>query len=325
MIQALEEHQGDLAQAVEEGLSDSPRHLPCRFFYDEVGGRLFQEICDLEEYYPTRAEHEILVARAAELARRFRGSAVVELGSGTSEKTEVLLEAMCALASPSARTLYVPLDINSSALEEAGARLTRAHPELEVLAIAAEYGPGLDLVAERVRERKLVLFLGGNIGNFDRPSAASFLRNLSLRLGPEDAFLLGVDLRKDRRTLELAYDDSAGVTARFNLNLLARINRELGGTFDLDRFRHEASYDEVHGVVRMHLVSLARQEVRVEHLGRTFRFEEGERIHTEDSTKYSLAELGELAEASGMRLVEHWTDELQRFSLNLLAPRDSQK
>lgn len=316
-IQALEDHQDDLARAVLEGLSHPPRNLPCRFFYDEQGGRLFEEVCGLEEYYPTRAEHEILVARCGELARRFRGSAVVELGSGSSQKSEVLLKAMCALASSSARTRYVPIDINASALKEAGARLTGALPELEVLAIAAEYGPGLEVALRRVQERKLVLFLGGNIGNLERPAAADFLRDLASRLDPQDAFLIGVDLRKDRKTLELAYDDPGGVTARFNLNLLARINRELGGHFDLQQFQHEARYDEQQGVVRMHLVSRVRQAVRVEALGRSFQFEEGERIHTEDSTKYSREELGELAEASGMRLAEHWTDELRRFSLNL--------
>ncbi|MEE8468940.1 MAG: L-histidine N(alpha)-methyltransferase, partial [Planctomycetota bacterium] len=213
--------------------------------------------------------------------------------------------------------------INASALKEAGARLTSAHPELEVLAIAAEYGPGLEVALRRVLERKLVLFLGGNIGNFERPAAAAFLRDLAARLDPQDAFLIGVDLRKDRKTLELAYDDPAGVTARFNLNLLARINRELGGDFDLDRFRHEATYDERQGVVRMHLVSVARQTVRIRALRRSFLFEAGERIHTEDSTKYSLEEIGELAEASGMRLAEHWTDEFQRFSLNLFERVDA--
>jgi len=316
-VDALEDHQDDLARAVLEGLSDSPRHLPCRFLYDEAGGRLFEEICELEEYYPTRAEHEILVARSAELADRFRGSTVVELGSGSSEKTEVLLSAMCAQASPSVPTLYVPVDINATALREAGARLTAAHSELEVLAIAGEYGRGMEVLTRRVEGHKLVLFLGGNIGNFDRARAAGFLRGLLADLGPGDAFLMGVDLRKDRATLELAYDDPAGITARFNLNLLTRINRELGGQFDLARFQHEARYDEVEGVVHLHLVSLARQEVRIEALGRSFLFEEGERIHTEDSTKYSRAEIEELATDCGLHVVEHFVDELGRYSLNL--------
>lgn len=306
----------DFASAVEQGLGSSPKHLPCRFFYDERGSRLFEEICRLEDYYLPAAEREILFARAEWLARRFEGHAVVELGSGSGEKTEILLGAMAELGP----VTYVPLDICAEVLEAAGKRLTASHPGLTVRAVVGEYGPALEEAARRVAGPKLILWLGSNVGNFERAAAGRFLARVRGMLGEGDGVLVGADLRKERALLERAYDDPAGITARFDENLLVRVNRELGGEFDLDRFRHLAQYDEPSGVVRMFLVSEVRQEVAVAALGRSFTFQEGERIHTEDSTKYSREELQTLARAAGMDLEEHWTDALERFSTNLMVP-----
>lgn len=310
----LGEVHDDLAGAVLEGLSSSPRSLPCRFLYDAEGSLLFERICALEEYYPTRAEREILADRADELAGLLSGTALVELGSGSAKKTEVLLAALCRRGDP---VTYVPVDISRDAIERSAARLIRAYPELTIQGVAAEYGAGLAWAVEHVRGPKTVLWLGSNVGNFTRPEAGAFLARLRESLVPGDHFLIGVDRRKDRRTLELAYDDPGGVTAAFNLNLLARINRELGGELDVTGFTHRASYDEEEGVVRMDLVSDRAQSASIAALERVFHFEEGEAIHTEDSVKYSGDELDRLAAAAGFAPVERWTDGAERFFVDL--------
>lgn len=304
----------DFAAAVAEGLSGNPKSLPCRFIYDERGSRLFERICTLEAYYPTRAEREILEARAEELARRLAGHAVVELGSGNSEKTQVLLDAMCARES---EVIYAPVDICADAMVRAGERMVAAHPELRVRAFAAVYQEGVRRVAASVPGPRAVLWLGSNVGNFTRPAAAEMLRGFRECLADDDVFVVGADLRKDRATLELAYADPEGVTEAFDKNLLVRANHELGAHFDLESFGHEACYDEVAGVVRSYLLSRRAQAVRIDGLEREFSFEEGERIHVEDSTKYSFAELDELAHAAGFAPESRWTDALGRFALVL--------
>jgi len=309
----------DLARAVREGLGATPKRLSCAFFYDELGSRLFEEICALPEYYLTRAEEEILERHAGEIVRELPQRVdLVELGSGSAAKTRHLIEELLRRQ----RALrYVPIDISREILVESSHALLDEHPRLEVVAIAAEYREGLRELDRLARGPKLVLWLGSNVGNFDRGEAARFLRDVGERLGPSDRFLVGIDLRKDRATLERAYDDAGGVTARFDLNLLERINRELGGRFDTRSFRHRATYDEAAGRVDIFLVSSRRQSVPIEALGLEVGFEAGETIHTESSYKYSLAEIDRLAEQAQLTVRRRWFDSGRRFALNLLAPR----
>jgi dimethylhistidine N-methyltransferase len=307
----------DFARDVAEGLSARPKRLPCRWFYDAEGSRLFEEITELPEYDPPRAEREILLERAGEIAALFpSGPSVMELGSGSARKTRILLE---ALLRRHGRARYLPVDVSESALLGSSRALAADHPQLEVIAVAGDYHDGLRLLAGQPGPR-LVLWLGSNIGNLERAEAAAFLAHLRSLLSPGDRALVGIDLRKARAALEAAYDDSRGVTARFNKNLLARINAELGGRFDLGAFRHRAFYDEAPGRVEMHLVSTRAQRVRIQALAVEVDFAEGEAIHTENSYKYSPAEIDELAAASGLRVERRWTDGERRFASVLFAP-----
>lgn len=308
------------AASVLEGLTSRPRWLSCRWLYDEHGSRLFEAICEQPEYYPTRAELSILRERAAEIVSVLpRGGHLVELGSGSAFKTRVLIEALIAR---DGALRYVPVDISRSMLEASSRELLASYPELEVLGVAAEYGDGLCELRRRVAHApKLVLWLGSNVGNFERPEAAAFLAELRGGLDARDRLLLGVDLRKDKDVLERAYDDAAGVTAAFDLNLLARINRELGGGFDLATFRHRARYDEREGRVEMHLESLRDLRVPIAALGLELDFRAGETIHTENSYKYSLGEIDALAAAGGFEVESRWYDAERRFSLQTLRPR----
>jgi L-histidine Nalpha-methyltransferase len=306
------------AADVEAGLAADPKRLSCAWFYDARGSRIFEEICRLPEYYPTRAEEEILRAHAAELVDLVpAGASVVELGSGSATKTRILL---AELLRREGEVRYVPVDISSSMLEHSSRSLLRDYPGLSVVAVAAEYRDGLRLVRAEVEGRRLMLWLGSNVGNLGRREAVRFLSAVRKDLQADDRFLIGIDLRKDRQTLERAYDDAAGVTARFNLNLLARINRELGGGFDLDAFRHQATWKEDPGRVEMHLVSAREQTVAIEALGLAVPFRAGETIHTESSHKYSLDEIDALAERSGFQVEARWLDEARRFSVQLLRP-----
>jgi dimethylhistidine N-methyltransferase len=308
----------DLAREVRQGLRSTPKRIPCRFFYDAEGSRLFEEICELPEYYLTRAEDEILAERAGEIAALVpAGADLVELGSGSARKTSRLIRAMLAR---SGELRYVPIDISPTALEASSARLLESHPELSIRGIATEYEPGLAWLEELPSPGRLVLLLGSNIGNFDRAGAAGLLRGLGRRLASGDRLLVGIDLRKDRSVIERAYDDSRGVTARFNKNLLVRMNAELGADFDPAEFRHVAFYREDEGRIEMHLESRRETRVRIARLAMDVRLAAGERIHTEDSYKYSADEIEALARAAGLRLLASWKDRGDLFSLNVLAP-----
>jgi dimethylhistidine N-methyltransferase len=311
----------DFAEAVASGLGGEPKSLPCRFLYDEIGSALFEEICRLPEYYLTRAEREILEARADAIAAELRGPAsLVEFGSGSAAKTRLLIE---ALLRRQRGLCYVPIDISRGMLAQSAQALLADYPALEVHAIAGEYQRGLRELRGESASTRLIAWLGSNIGNFDRAAAADFLADVRSALGPRDRLLVGIDLRKDRRTLERAYDDAAGVTARFTRNLLARINRELGGAFDLAGFAHEAVWHEREGRVELSLVSRRDQEIGIRALDAVVKFREGERIHTEDSFKYSAGEIAALASSAGLRIAACWLDAGRRFSLNLLAPADA--
>jgi dimethylhistidine N-methyltransferase len=300
--------------AVLAGLGRRRKSIPCRFFYDERGSALFEEICELPEYYPTRTEIGILEDNAREIARLMgRHAQLIEFGSGSSRKVRILLD---ALEEPAA---YVALDISREPLLHATETLAAEFPRLAVVAVCADYTRPFDLPPLPVTRagRRVGFFPGSTIGNFVPDEAVEFLAGWRRLLGRDGGLLIGVDLKKDKDVLEAAYDDRQGVTAAFNLNLLERMNRELGGDFDLDRFAHEAFYNEAAGRIEIYIRSLADQIVTV--AGHAIRFAEGERIHTEDSCKYSVPEFHRLAAHAGFRPVQTWTDDAALFSVHFLA------
>ncbi len=299
-------------EEVLSGLAASPKTLPCKLFYDEAGSRLFDRICELPEYYPTRTELAILRARLPEIALRLGPDClVIEYGSGSGLKTDLLLR---ALERPAG---YVPIEISESYLEASVARLRRRHPGLEILPLRADYTrPQRIPTPARRPRRRLVFFPGSTIGNFDPDEARAFLTRARRTAGRGGRLLIGVDLRKDPAVLERAYDDAEGVTARFNLNLLRRLNRELEGDLRLDRFRHRAVWNDGRGRIEMHLESLVDQVLRV--AGRSFPMRAGETIHTENSYKYTEAGFADLAATGGWRVDRVWTDAGRLFSVQLL-------
>jgi dimethylhistidine N-methyltransferase len=307
----LDPVRADFAQAVLAGFTRKPRSLPCRFFYDARGSALFEEITQLDEYYPTRVETALLEAHGDDIALRMGDARVlVEFGSGSSRKTSLLLSALPRVC------VYVPIDVAGDALAEAAEWLSERHYGLAIRPLVADFTKTRALPVVARRPRKLGFFSGSTIGNLTHAEAHAFLGSAARLLGRDAAFLVGVDLKKDPAILIPAYNDRRGVTAAFNLNLLERINRELDGDIDLERFAHDAVYDEGQGRIEMHLVSLVRQSVRV--LGRAFSFAKGERIHTENSHKYSVAEFQALANAAGWTPAHAWTDADRLFSLHLL-------
>ncbi len=307
----LDPARADFASAVLEGFGRKPRSLPCRFFYDARGSALFEEITQLEEYYPTRVETALLEAYGAEIAERMGDARVlVEFGSGSSRKTSLLLGALSGVS------LYVPIDVAGESLAEAAEWLSERHDGLAIRPLIADFTKTRTLPIAARRPRKLGFFSGSTIGNLTQADAQAFLTNAARLLGRDASFLVGVDLKKDPAILIPAYNDNRGVTAAFNLNLLERINRELDGDIDLDRFAHDAIYDEARGRIEMHLVSLTRQTVRV--LGRAFSFAKDERIHTENSHKYAIEEFQALAASAGWTPAHAWTDADRLFSLHLL-------
>jgi L-histidine Nalpha-methyltransferase len=321
LFEALEEGAADERRSfiadVERGLTSPRKRLSCRYFYDDAGSHLFEDICELEEYYLPRAEREILERRAEEVARLTRASAeLVELGSGNAAKTRLLVDALLARRG---ELTYVPIDVSRSMLEESSRALLERYPRLSIEAIAGDYESGLDALSKRDPAPKLILWLGSNIGNFDRAEAAAYLLRIRAVMSPGDGLLIGVDLRKDKRTLEAAYDDSRGVTAAFNKNVLRRINRELGGDFDVDRFLHRAKYDEIAGRIDMDLLSVKAQRVTIAACNLIVDLAAGEAIHTESSYKYDEPELHALAEASSLELRNLWTDGARRFAELFLA------
>jgi dimethylhistidine N-methyltransferase len=295
------------------GLSLPQKNIPSLYFYDRRGSELFDAITRLPEYYPTRAEIAILEAHGAEMAAALGpGVRLIELGSGSAVKTDLLL---ARLEAPAA---YVPVDIAREHLLAAAARIAADFPGLEVLPVTADFTEPFDLPEPKQRpvHRNVAFFPGSTIGNFPRAMAAALLRATRSEVGPAGAMLIGVDLEKDRRILEQAYNDAAGVTAEFNLNLLVRLNRELGANFDVAAFRHEAVWDETHSRIEMRLVSLRRQVVQL--AGCSFGFAAGEILVTEYSHKYSLAAFRALAEANGFAVARTWTDPAGLFSVQLL-------
>jgi dimethylhistidine N-methyltransferase len=291
------------------GLSASPKRLPPKYFYDATGSQLFERITELPEYYPTRSEIGILRKHARDIAKLIpQGAALVEFGSGSSRKARILLRALRPLAA------YVPVDICGEMIEQEAAELRPDFPGLKVLPVTADITQNFPLPEPaQAAPLRVGFFPGSTIGNFEPHEAAAFLRNAARILGANATLIVGADLIKDAEVLNAAYNDAAGVTAKFNLNLLTRINRELRGTFKLDTFAHHAFYNRERSRIEMHLASLKRQKVKV--AGETIDFRTGETIHTENSYKYSVESLGALARGAGWRQTGVWTDERQYFSL----------
>ncbi len=309
---ALAPAEDDAARAVVAGLSQPQKSLPCFLFYDARGSELFEEITRLPEYYPTRTEAAILEAAAADIAHRtLPGGVLVEFGSGSSRKTEILLNALPSLSA------YVPIDVSQSALDDAFGRLALRFPKLRVIPTLSDFGEALFLPQGIAKRPRLGFFPGSTIGNFAPPEARDLLSHMARTLGPLGRLIIGVDLLKDVSTLSAAYNDSAGVTADFNVNILRRLNREMGADFDLDQFAHKAIFNAAEGRIEMHLVSLKSQRVGVS--GRSFDFSEGESIHTENSYKYSIPQFEELARRAGWVSRRVWTDPDNLFSLHELA------
>jgi len=299
-------------EEVLRGLTQPQKMLPPKFFYDERGARLFEQICELPEYYPTRTETALLLRHSSEIADLLGdGCLLVEFGSGASTKTRILLD---RLRSPAG---YVPIDVAKSQLVETAAVLSRAYPGLAVLPVCADYMGELRLPKPERRPQRIVAFFpGSTIGNLEPPEVHAFLQRVAALCGMAGGLLIGVDLEKDPQIIEPAYNDTRGVTAAFNLNVLQRINRELGADFDLTMFKHEASYDRRERRVEMRLMSLISQTVRV--AGIDIEFAEDEAVITEHSYKYSLAGFRAAAESASFSVERVWTDDRNLFSVQFL-------
>ena len=306
----------DFLDVVLRGLTDVPKWIPPKFFYDKRGSELFERITRLSEYYATRTEIAILRDCAGEIADLVGcDSLLIEYGSGSSNKVGILLDAL------QGGVTYVAIDISRQHLVESCKRLAESYPRLEVIAVCADYSTPFPLPTPKrgTPQNRMVFFPGSTIGNFSPGQAASFLANTARQIGTGGSLLIGVDLKKDEKRLHAAYNDSEQVTAAFNLNLLERINQELDADFDLSAFRHRAFYNAERGRIEMHIVSLKPQVVSLN--GASIRFAGSETIHTENSYKFSIGEFQRLAKQSGFEPVKVWTDPQGLFSLHYLTAK----
>jgi L-histidine Nalpha-methyltransferase len=301
-----------LESDVRRGLTSSPKVLPPKWFYDKVGSELFEEITELPEYYPTRAEAEILTAQANAIAEATAADTLIELGSGSSTKTRLLLD---ALRDQGTLQKYVALDVSAPALEGAAGALALAYPGLQIHGLVADFDQHLNLL--KGDGARLLAFLGGTIGNFDPQSRAAFLGSIADQLGPDDHFLLGTDLVKSPSVLIPAYDDSRGVTAAFNRNVLAVINREMDANFDVEAFDHIVVWDDVNEWIEMRLRAARSMSVDIGRLALSVSFDEGEELRTEISAKFRQESLEAEMAAAGFAPVSWWTDSGDRFGLSL--------
>lgn len=306
-----------LASDATRGLTSSPKRLPPKHFYDARGSQLFDAICETPEYYPTRTEHALLESISDELMRCHRPTHLVELGSGMARKTRVLLEAGWRAAGQATGQppCYVPFDVSESALRTSAQALLKSYPWLHVHGVVGDYDRHLGELPRG--ERRLIAFLGGTIGNFEQADAVAFLSRISRGMRPGDALLLGTDLVKPTATLDSAYNDSAGITAEFNLNVLRVMNRELDANFQVEQFRHVAFYAEERQRIEMHLESLCRQQVMLRKLDLEVSFAPGERMLTEVSRKFTEAAVAELLGAANLELVSWFVPDNQYFALSV--------
>ncbi len=303
----------DLARDVRAGLTATPKQLAPKYFYDELGSELFEEITELPEYYPTRTERAILAGQASAIVAAADPQCLIELGSGSAAKTRVLLDAMQRAGS---LHTYVPVDISEEITRATAAELIGEYPGLRVHGVICDFDSHLERLPAWGR-RRMFAFLGGTVGNFDQPGRIAFLSRIASLLGPMDTLLLGTDLVKGRDRLEAAYNDAAGVTARFNKNVLTVLNRDLGADFDLDAFEHVARWDADHERIDIRLRSLVAQRVRLRELDLEVDFEDGEELRTELSCKFTPESLERSYAEAGLELVELWTDPEGLFALSL--------
>jgi dimethylhistidine N-methyltransferase len=303
---------GSFAADALDGLNATPKRIPPKWFYDAAGSLLFEKITEQPEYYPTRTEMRILQDNAAAIAGLFApGAALVEFGSGAARKTRIVLQAIQQLGS------YVPVDICASVVEAESVLLQQEFPDIRVHPVIADFSRPFVLPADaRNASARVGFFPGSTIGNFEPHQAAAFFREVGRALGPDSVLIIGVDLIKPTEILHAAYNDAAGVTAKFNLNLLTRMNRELGANFHLNQFEHHAFYNRERNRIEMHLASLKRQKVKV--YGEAFEFRVGETIHTENSYKYSVESFGALARGNGWTPLAVWKDADNLFSVQAL-------
>ena len=307
----------DFALDVARGLAASPKYLLSKYLYDDEGSRIFQKIMQMPEYYPTDCEYDILnqqsklISEALSFQSHFK---LIELGPGDGYKTQLLLQ---QLTEDNVAFTYVPIDISGEAIQILQNRLQKSLPKLKVEPIVGDYFKVLTKIS-RQKEPKLLLFMGGNIGNYTYPQAVELLSEFNNHLNTNDKVLIGIDLKKNPKTILKAYDDPHGITRNFNLNLLTRINRELGGQFNINNFDFYCHYDPTNGEVRSYLVSLKEQDVLVEQLRKTFSFCANEVVATEISKKYGLKGINQLAVHAGFQVIDHFVDNRQYFSDSLL-------
>lgn len=306
------------SEAVADGLSKPQKSLPCRYFYDLAGSKLFEQICELPEYYLTRTEQKIFEGNSIDIIDTLGSElAIVEFGSGNSVKTRLLIE---AALNRQKHLHYIPIDISASFLKASARSLLREIDRIAITAIAAEYADAIPIIPD-LGELRLFLFIGSNIGNFNRADAVSFITTIRERMHAQDRLLISFDLVKSSHILEAAYNDAAGVTAAFNKNLLTRINRELGGNFAISEFDHFAPFVQEHARIEMRLICRRPQRVCINNLQREFTFEQGEYIHTEDSHKYTFESFTEICDAAGLEIQDQWLDKREWFAVALLKPR----
>ncbi len=303
------------ARDVIHGLSDTPKYLSSKYFYDQEGDHLFQQIMALDEYYLTDCEYEIFQTHKNQLLQQFlsngKGFDLIEFGAGDGKKTKVLLQ---YFLEQGADFSYKPVDISKNALRLLEVDLKNAFPTINIDTLQGEYFQALSQLGTTSNRPKVILFLGSNIGNFLKPVAVKFLKQLANVLSKGDRLLMGVDLVKDPKIISKAYDDAKGITRKFNLNLLTRINRELGGDFDIDKFDHFPLYNPISGTARSFLISKTSQTVNIERLNASFHFDAWEPIHTEYSHKYRIGELAQLAKESGFKVIENYLDSREFFT-----------
>ncbi len=308
------------AQEIYSSLNRDSKFISPKFFYDQRGSELFEQICVLPEYYPTRTEINILKNMQDELPQYLDETfQLVELGSGSSTKTRLILDAFATLYQ--SRIDYFPIDI-SEILTESSEQLLRDYDSLHITGIIDTYEGGLEFLKNYDNKKNLIIFLGSSFGNFSPDDGRHFLKKINSTMRPGDLFLVGLDLVKDTEILESAYNDSAGVTAQFNLNVLSRINDELDADFDLDNFAHHCVYDDSHQRIEMYLRSLLNQSVIISKSSLLLNLKKDELIHTEHSHKYDMAQISELFESTGFKIVNVWYDDKQYFSVSLVSKLD---
>ena len=304
-----------LKSDVLEGLFHTPRSLPPKYFYDEEGSALFDEICRTQDYYPTRTEAALLDQYVDQINEIAKANTIIELGAGTSAKTELLLSNRCSRLSDS-ELEYISIDVCYEILLESAARLLNSYENLTVNSIAGEYFPAIQSLTSHIGPA-LYLFIGSSIGNFTEHESINLLAEVAKKMKSEDSFLIGIDRVKDKNILERAYDDAGGVTAKFNLNVLNVMNYKLGANFNLEQFSHQALYDEQTSQIEMYLVSLCDQEISFSILNKVMKLKKGEKILTEISRKYTKTSIRNLLDKSNLEIIEHYQPSNEYFSLVL--------